>query len=175
MRDSWHRWLAPPALVLCAGPAYAEQYLTVAEAQALVFPGEQMSAAPVTLTPEQARAIEKDSGVRVRVRRLKAWRTTNGGVFFVDQVIGKHEYITWAMGVGSDGRVRGIEILDYRETYGSEIRQEKWRAQFVGKAHGAALRLDSDIKNIAGATLSSKHITDGVKRLLATYEVAFKQ
>jgi Na+-translocating ferredoxin:NAD+ oxidoreductase RnfG subunit len=173
MRHSWHRWLTPPALVLCAGSVYAEQYLTVAEAQALIFPGEQMSPAPVTLTATQSKAIERDSGVRVRVRGLNAWRTTSGGVFIVDQVLGKHEYITWAIGIGADGRVRGIEILDYRETYGSEVRQAKWRAQFVGKAHGAPLKLDADIKNISGATLSSRHITDGVKRLLATYEIAF--
>jgi len=35
-------------------------------------------------------------------------------------------------------------------------------------------KLGSDIKNISGATLSSKHITDGVKRVLAMYELALK-
>ncbi len=33
------------------------------------------------------------------------------------------------------------------------------------------LKLTEDIQNISGATLSSKHITDGVRRLLATYEL----
>jgi len=46
-----------------------------------------------------------------------------------------------------------------------------WRAQFVGKRGGSPLRLGNDIRNISGATLSSKHITDGVKRLLATHAV----
>jgi hypothetical protein len=36
------------------------------------------------------------------------------------------------------------------------------------------LKLDSDIKNISGATLSCRHITDGVKRLLSFYEIALK-
>ena len=44
-----------------------------------------------------------------------------------------------------------------------------WRAQFVGKRADAPLKLGADIKNISGATLSSKHITDGVKRLLVTH------
>ncbi len=33
------------------------------------------------------------------------------------------------------------------------------------------LKLTEDIQNISGATLSSKHITDGVRRLLATYDL----
>lgn len=160
-------------MVLCAGPGYAEQYLSVADAQAAIFPGESLTASPLTLSADQAKAIEKASGVSVRVRQVRAWRTARGDAFFVDQVLGKHEYITWALGIGADGRVRGLEILDYRETYGSEVRQPAWRAQFVGKQHGARLKLDDDIKNISGATLSSRHITDGVKRLLATYALIF--
>jgi Na+-translocating ferredoxin:NAD+ oxidoreductase RnfG subunit len=46
--------------------------------------------------------------------------------------------------------------------------------QFAGKTAADPLRLDGDIKNISGATLSCRHITDAVKRLLATYEVALK-
>ena len=51
----------------------------------------------------------------------------------------------------------------------TEIREALWRAQFIGKRHGAQLALTKDIQNISGATLSCRHITDGVKRLLATH------
>jgi Na+-transporting NADH:ubiquinone oxidoreductase subunit NqrC len=173
--DPWHRWLFPPALVLSAGAAHAEQYLSVEEAQAAMFSGQQLSAQSIKLTADQARAIEEASGINVRVKDVRVWRAQDGGVFFVDQVLGKHEYITWALGVNADGSVRAIEILDYRETYGSEVRNQRWRAQFVGKRHGARLKLDRDIANISGATLSCRHVTDGVKRLLATYELVLKQ
>lgn len=169
------RWLVPPAaIVISAGVAHAEQYLSVAEAQATMFPGQRLTDASLTLTPEQARAIEKAAGVSVRHKELRAWRAENGDMLFVDRVVGKHEFITWALAVNADGTVRNIEILDYRETYGSEVRNPKWRAQFVGKTHGAELKLNRDIRNISGATLSCRHITDGVKRLLATYAVVFK-
>ena len=69
------------------------------------------------------------------------------------------------------GAVLGVEIMDYRETYGYEVRDAKWRQQFTGKTAAAPLKLDADIKNISGATLSSRHITDGVKRLLATHAI----
>ena len=169
---SWHRWLAPPAVMLCAGAAYGETYMSVEDAQASLFPGEALTRLDVTLTPAQIAAIEKLGGVNVRVKRLQVWKAASGGAFFVDQVLGKHEYITWALAVDAGG-VRGLEILDYRETYGSEIRNAKWRAQFAGKSVAAPLKLDKDIRNISGATLSCRHITDGVKRLLATYATLF--
>ena len=88
----------------------------------------------------------------------------------VDEVLGKHELITFALALDRQGRVVGIEILDYRESHGGEIRDPRWRAQFAGKSSRDPLQLDRDIRNISGATLSCRHITDGVKHLLEIYE-----
>jgi Na+-translocating ferredoxin:NAD+ oxidoreductase RnfG subunit len=140
-----------------------------------MFPGERFTAATFVLTPDQARDISRVTGVRVRSNEVRAWRAESGAMFFVDQVVGKHEFITWALGINADGSVKDVEILDYRETYGAEVRDAKWRAQFVGKVHGSELRLNRDIRNISGATLSCRHLTDGVKRLLATYAFVFKR
>jgi Na+-translocating ferredoxin:NAD+ oxidoreductase RnfG subunit len=167
--------LVPPALVLSAGAAYAETYLSIEEAQAALFPGERLSPADLTLTADQMKAIEKASGVNVRVKQVRAWRASGGGVFFLDQVLGKHEYITYAVGLNADGSVRGIEILEYRENYGGQIREAAWRGQFVGKTAADPLKLDRDIANISGATLSCRHVTDGVKRLLGFYENDLKK
>jgi len=111
----------------------------------------------------------------VRQPEFKAWRTPTGGWFLVDQVIGKHEFITYAVALTAEGAVAGLEILDYRETYGGEVRNEKWRAQFAGKTAVAPLKLDHDIKNISGATLSCRNLTDGVKRLLVTYDLVLRK
>lgn len=62
-----------------------------------------------------------------------------------------------------------VEILEYREAYGGEVANAKWRAQFSGKDYQSPLKLTKDIQNISGATLSSKHITDGVRRLVITH------
>ena len=70
--------------------------------------------------------------------------------------------------------VRGLEVMVYRESYGGQVRDAKWRSQFVGKANGAALTVDQDITNIGGATMSCVHISDGVKRVLALYALAVK-
>jgi Na+-translocating ferredoxin:NAD+ oxidoreductase RnfG subunit len=84
-------------------------------------------------------------------------------------VIGKHLYIDYAVALNTAGAVQRVEILEYRESYGGEIRSPSWLAQFVGKTSGSSLRINGDIRNIAGATLSSAHVTEGVKRVLAAY------
>lgn len=155
--------LAPAAV------AHATTYLSVPQAQSLMFPGVALKPDFRTLTPAQVAAIQKDSGVNVLSKELKAWRAGNGGWFIVDQVVGKHEFITFALALDGAGAVRDVEIMDYRESYGDQVRNPAWRAQFTGKRHGAPLKLNGDIRNISGATLSSKHITDGVRRLLSTY------
>ena len=161
--------LVPIVSIVASAPAFATTYLTVEQAQALMFPGVALSPDFRTLTGDQAKAIGKATGVNVLNRGVKVWRAADGGWFIADQVVGKHEYITFALALDKDGAVKDVEILDYRETYGDQVRHPEWRAQFVGKRHGAKLKLTDDIKNISGATLSCLHVTDGVKRLLATH------
>ncbi len=167
-------WFALPAAVVT--PAYATTYLTVAQAQAAIFPGAAMTPDPHTLSPEQAKAIARAAGVKPLSPTLKAWKVAApdgkpAGWFIVDEVVGKHEFITFALGIDMNGAVKSVEILDYREVYGGEVRLPAWRAQFTGKTAASPLVLDRDIRNISGATLSSRHVTDGVKRLLVTAQL----
>lgn len=177
-----HPWLLVPALVVPAvAPvsAFAVQYLSVEQAQGVLFPGEgRFVAADLSIAGAVKRQIEEASGVRVRNTVLKVWRVEKAGRtdgwFVVDEVIGKHEFITYAVALSADGVVRGVEILDYRETHGGEVRNAKWRQQFIDKKSGDAFELDEDIRNISGATLSCKNVTNGVKRIVATYQAMLK-
>src|SRR6202007_1683100 len=110
--------------------------------------------------------VEKASTVDVLSRQMQLWKVSTGGWFIVDQVVGKHEFIPIAVGLDDTGAVKSIEILEYREAFGDGVRNPQWLAQFYGKRNGATLTLTKDIQNISGATLSSKHVTDGVRRLL---------
>lgn len=169
----WSHAILVPCVVAPAG-VHATVYLNVEQAKQMIFPGESLQPVAVVLNEEQRRVIEQKSGVRVRQPELRAWKAANGGYLIVDEVLGKHEFITYAVGLTRGGAVRQVEIMEYRETYGYEIRDPAWRAQFAGKTSAAELKLDHDIRNISGATLSCRHITDGVKRILATYDVALK-
>lgn len=162
-------------IAIAGGPAYATVYLSVEQAQAILFPGATFMPQPHTLTDEQVKAIERASGVHVLTRQLKVWRVSTGGWFIVDEVVGKHDYIPFALGLDQKGAVKGIEILEYREAYGGQIRDPEWQKQFLGKDAGTKLQLERNVRNISGATLSCKHITDGIERLLTTYELVLRQ
>jgi Na+-translocating ferredoxin:NAD+ oxidoreductase RnfG subunit len=176
-----YTWLIP-ALIAPAGlvsPAWAVQYLTPEAAQQLMFPdATAFISSPVRLTPEQKTQVEKAAGVRMRFPEQPVWQVMAAGKpagwFVLDEVYGKHEFITYAVALDASGAVRGVEILDYRETHGGQVRNPKWRAQFTGVRYGAPLKLDADIQNISGATLSCKHIAEGVRRVLAIHQFALK-
>lgn len=149
--------------------ARAETYLTVEQAQRLMFPGQTLARVPVVLDAAQRKRITKASRERVRNAVLRVWKSDAGEWFIFDTVIGKHENIDLAVALDAQGQVTGIEILTYRESYGFEVRNAKWRAQFHGRDHSRLLKLDDPIRNISGATLSCRHITDGVNRLTHTW------
>jgi Na+-transporting NADH:ubiquinone oxidoreductase subunit C len=163
--------MLPLAAVTVTAPAYAMVYLSLEQAQQLMFAGRTLEPLPLTLSAEEIGAIEKDSGVKVYPGVLRAWKASDG-YFFTDAVIGKHDLINYAVALGVDGRVRQVEILEYREAYGGQVRNERWRAQFAGRHHGDPVQIGQDIQNISGATLSCEHVTDGIRRLLATYAIA---
>lgn len=174
-----------PALVvlpaaLCSGAvAYGAEYLTIPGAQKALFPdADRFVDARVTLSDEQRKQISKLGGARQRNAEQAVWRAERGGEllgwFIVDNVVGKHEFITYAAALSPHAKVLGIEVLVYRETYGGEVRNASWRDQFRGKTLSDAFKLDQDITNITGATLSCRNLSNGVKRLLALQQVALK-
>ncbi len=164
------------ALLALLGPtvaftAHAEVYMSPTQAVKAIFPNANMTSSTVTLTDSEVSEIQKRANEEVLSKKLHLWRDSDGNVVYIDQVLGKHEFITIAVGFTGDGKIKGIEVLEYRETYGSEVRRPAWRGQFTGKTVRNALKLGKDIQNISGATLSSLHITNGVRRLAVTNEV----
>ena len=173
------RWLAPAAIYAVAPQCIAAQYMSVDQARALIFPAaDEYVAKPVHLTKEQMQEIEKLSGVAGRSAQPPVWQARSKGKmigwFFVDQVIGKHELITYALGIEPDGSVRQLQIIEYLEVYGSQVRYVNWRDQFVGKTVKSPLQIDSDIANVSGATLSARHLTDGIRRLLFVHQAVLR-
>ncbi|MGC9235521.1 MAG: FMN-binding protein, partial [Thiomonas sp.] len=77
---NWQAHALLPLTVLVASPAYATEYLTVAQAQKAIFPdAERFVAAPLQLTAQQKAAIEDTSGVKQRWDRQEVWRAEKGG------------------------------------------------------------------------------------------------
>lgn len=151
--------------------AHAEIYMSPEQGAKILIPAKTLEKINVDLSKEEVDKIEKSLDIIIRNKSLTIWKAKNRDCVFIDQVIGKHEFITYAIAVSNDGRIKGIEILEYRESYGHQIRNAKWREQFIGKDKNSPLKLDQDIQNISGATLSSSHIAAGAKRILQTYDI----
>ena len=166
-------------VALGIGDLLAERYLSVVEARQVCFPqADQFEAQTISLTPEESKTIEQKSGAKVRARECRIWLAWKGtnllGLLVLDHVLGKHEAIEYAVAVSLEGAVLQVEILEYREHYGGEIRNAKWRDQFQGKTARAKLKLNDDIYNISGATISCRNVTIGVRRVLATFEIVVR-
>ncbi|GAB3422775.1 FMN-binding protein [Massilia agilis] len=171
-----------PLTLLVAGaasaPAFATQYLSPEQAQKLMFPeADAFKPHPLALDAAQMKQVEQLSGLPARSVQWRVVGAYKGdallGYMVLDDVVGKFELISYAVGINSDASVRQVEILTYRESHGGEVRLAAWRKQFVGKtAKGGGLAIGGGIQNISGATLSCTHITDGVRRIAAVAQVA---
>ena len=166
-------------LLLPAQALRAEKYLSRAETEKLCFPGADRFEQQVLRFDKQTlNRIKQSVGsshLGIGIRFSKAFQGDKLlGLIFFDHVIGKHELIDYAVALSPEGAVRQIEILEYRESYGGEIRGQRWRDQFTGKSSADKLGLNEDIYNISGATLSCRHVTEGVKRVLAIYNLLLR-
>ena len=169
------RWLIPTGALVgtFAHVAYATQYLSVEQAQRAAFPQATEFRSVPAPDAKLAASVGAAAGWSPRLWQARAADQAQGWLV-VDQVLGKSELITYALALDSAGAVLSLEILDYRESHGGEIRMPAWRHQFVGKSAKDSGELTREIKNISGATLSSRHLTEGVQRLLKLYHLALR-
>ena len=163
--------LAASAVALAPASAFAVDYLSAEQAARLMFPdADRFESRDIDLDAAQLQALAAQ-GVQPRSAHWAVRIAQRGGTplgfVVVDEVIGKFELITYAVGIGADGAVKQVEVLSYRESHGHEIRLPAWRKQFIGKTSTSPLKVGEDIANISGATLSCTHVTDGIKRIVA--------
>ena len=156
-----------PALILAAG---------VNEAVQRAFPEAQtLEKVALALSDVERSFIKEKTGSPWPSKELSLFVARSGGRLLgyavEDNVKGKDLPITYLMAVSPDLRVKGVEILAYREAYGSEVRNSSWLRQFTGKSMLDALRPGKDIRSISGATISAQAVTFGVKRVLVVLDL----
>jgi Na+-translocating ferredoxin:NAD+ oxidoreductase RnfG subunit len=155
------------AVLLLAAPLGATDYLTPDQAGRSMYP-EADRLDPVTFPAGSG------AGFRGKILAARKGGATLGHVV-IQNVLGRSEQITLAVGVDPDGKVRRVEILSYRESHGGEVRMSAWRRQFEGKTVASPLKVGKDIAAISGATISCNNVTDGVKQIVALLDGARRQ
>jgi hypothetical protein len=157
----------------------AAEYLSVEQAQKSLFPAaDRFDEVVLALNPAQKQRVVSLAGPQPPHRSLRSWKALKGaellGYVFVDEVVGRQDFITYAASIDTAGHLGTLEVLAYRESHGGEVRGDAWRHQFQGRQSLDQLRFEADIKNIAGATLSCGHVTQGVRWLVALWQVALR-
>ena len=92
------------------------------------------------------------------------------GYAIVSEEIGKFRPITFIVGIDPQFAVQGAAVLVYRESRGGQVRQPRFLRQYVGKDRSDPIRINRDIVNISGATLSVRALNFGVRKVLALTE-----
>lgn len=161
LRDACRRAACLLLAVAFAEGARAERYdlLSQREFLATAFPDQRPATGKLEITDALAARLAAVFGHRFRENRLRYWRSGARSAWLIDE-IGKEKPITIGV-VVDNARLVSIAVLVYREGHGMDVAEPAFTRQFAGAALtvDSEVRLDHDIDNITGSTLSVRAMT----------------
>ncbi len=148
-----------------------EEFMTEEEALKVVMPKSQLVRKElIRLTPEKKELIEQRIGWKFPEDSFELYIGQTGdkidGYAMIHHTIGKYKPMTYMVGVDAKGTCTDVELLVFRDAKGSEVRTKRFNSQYEGKTVSDPIRINKDIINISGATMSVRSMSAGVKRVL---------
>jgi electron transport complex protein RnfG len=161
-------------LLVSGAPQSARAQSTFFTPRALLaefFPRSQLvTYKKFELTAEQKMRIRQRLGYPLAKSAYTFYIAKSGdsidGYAILDEEMGQHLPITYGVKFSPRGAVERQEILVYRERYGDEVRDPRFRQQFIGKTAADPLRPGEEVVAVSGATISSRAMAIGVRRCL---------
>src|SRR5262252_3724002 len=106
----WPTFSIVAAVAAPVSIAVAATYLTAEQAQKALFPAaDAFTSVDLALTADEQRAIAEAAGPQASHGELRVWAAKRGdtvlGHLFVDNVVGREEFITYAVGIDADGKL----------------------------------------------------------------------
>ena len=149
-----------------------QAYLTEEQALALVFPEcDEIVTDDYVMTSEEKNNLEKLLARRLYEDGFKVYIGKKKGVIqgyaIITEEIGKFHPFTFIVGVTPNGKINNVAVLVYRESRGGEIARKRFLYQFIGKSLKNPIRINKDIINVTGATMSVQYMCAGVRKVLA--------
>ncbi len=161
---------------LCVSTHAQGVYFTTRQVLGEFFKTSERVSYKTLKTREVASQLERQLGYVPKKESFVIFVATTGdridGYAVVDSEQGQHLPITFVTQLSPAGRVQRTEVMVYREGYGAEIRESRFRRQFVDKGIEDQVRLNKDIDAITGATISCRSMTIAVRRAIALVEIA---
>ena len=158
--------------------SHAEVFMTEEDAVKIMLPKSQRVRKEILrLSPDQKILIESRIGWKFPETEFDVYVGETGadvdGYAMVHNTIGKHKHMTYMVGVDARGEVTDVELLVFREAKGSEVRMKRFNSQYEGKTLLDPIRINKDIINISGATMSVRSLSAGVKRVLVLIDEVY--
>jgi hypothetical protein len=121
-----------------------------------VFDGKPPKADVLWLSKELKQQIVEILDHKYKGLRVRYWQIENRSAWVLEE-IGKEKQITAGIVVNT-GKIEQVKVLVFRESRGWEVRHDFFTDQFRQASLKQDNRLDKNIDNISGATLSVRAI-----------------
>lgn len=186
VHNLWCKFVLRQSIIISSSfikEAYAMVLATVEEALKTLLPNAQETKEEVkVLTEEQKKAIGKKADIQFDLELDKEFHVfignTNGqivGYAIKDTVKGKWGPIHYMLSLDTDGKIVDAMVLEYKERRGRPVAERRFLDQFVGKTIDDQIKLKRDIKAVAGATISSRGMSDGIRKLVYVFNELYKK
>ena len=92
-----------------------------------------------------------------------------------DRVKGKWGPIDYMLGFDPDGKIKDVIVMELKERRGRPVKERRFLDQFKGKSIQEPIKLNKDIKGVAGATISSRGMSNGIRKLVYIFNELYKK
>ena len=148
-----------------------EEFMTEDEAVKAILPQSQrIRKETLRLAQDKKSTVEQRIGWKFPEDSFDLYIGETGdkvdGYAMIHNTIGKYKPMTYMVGVDPKGNCTDVELLVFRDAKGSEVGKKRFNSQYDGKTVTDPIRINKDIINISGATMSVRSMNAGVKRVL---------
>jgi hypothetical protein len=148
-----------------------EEFMTEEDAvKTILSKSQRVRKELIRLSQEKKELIEQRIGWKFPEESFELYIGETGdkidGYAMVHNTIGKYKPMTYMVGVDPKGTCTDVELLVFRDAKGSEVGRKRFNSQYDGKTVTDPIRINKDIINISGATMSVRSMSAGVKRVL---------
>jgi Na+-translocating ferredoxin:NAD+ oxidoreductase RnfG subunit len=167
--------LALAAATLLAGAAGAKVMATKEQALQSAFPAaDRVEKEILYFSDGEAERVEQRAQAPMESRLFTVYRAYRAGALtgyaFIDTRTIRSKPATFLVVLEPDGRVRSARILAWQEPPEYQP-PERWLAQFEGQGPDSDTRLGGAVQAMSGASLTSRTLTDGIRRILAIHRI----
>ena len=173
----WGKWALHQEISLTSCftmQAFANVLSTVDETLKVFFPdASSIDKEKHTLSPQDQEAIEAAGKVRLDRDEFQFYVAKKEGEILgyaiQDAVPGKWGLIYYMLHIDPQGKIKDTIVLAYEEKRGKPVAKRRFLKQFRGKTVKNKIKMMSDIRGVTGASISSRGMTDGIRKTLHVF------